>query len=160
MDSVRGVALVAVAMLAAQLAIVSPMDSGAHSGSTRERLQPVSFEGHLGRVSRRRLPVVFATGVCADALRFSGLREGRRSVALRFDEVFRGHDDRACPAVAVYRCFTVVLRAPLGRRRVVDGARNTTIPRLRSNDSAARPRSCPRLGRPPVNLAPSRLDGS
>jgi hypothetical protein len=156
----RVVALVGMTVPAAVLAIVMQNDSGVEAASTPSRVQPVSFAGHLGRASRRRLPVVVTTGVCADALRFSALRQGRRSVTLRFDEVFRGDPDRVCPAVAAYRCFTVVLRAPLGRRRVVDEARGARIRRLRSDDPAARQKPCPRLGPPPVNLAPSRLDGT
>jgi hypothetical protein len=159
MSSRRVVTLVALTATGAVLASVAPTHSGVEAASEQERLQPVSFAGHLGRSSRRRLPVVFSTGVCADALRFSALREGRRSVAVRFDEVFRGDAERVCPAIAAYRCFTVVLHTPLGRRRVVDAARGVTIRRLRSDEPAARQKSCPRLGRPPVDLAPSRLDG-
>jgi hypothetical protein len=130
---------------------------GAKAADPAEHLQPVSFEGHLGRATRRRLPAVFTTGVCGDALRFSVLRQGRHSVAIRFDEVFRGNTDRVCPAIAAYRCFTIVLRAPLAGRRVIDAARGGTIPRAGARHPAGNQTSCPRVADPPADLPPSRL---
>jgi hypothetical protein len=125
---------------------------GGQTTSEAERVEPVSYDAHFGRPARRRLPITFTTGICADAVRFSVLRQRRSSVAVRFDEVFRG-DARPCPAIAKQRCVTVILRSPLRGRRVIDAARGVRIPR-RSGDPGGQ--ACPRVGRPPVDLPPTR----
>jgi hypothetical protein len=146
------IAVVASALAIAVVGALSHAGGGAQAAPSPERLQPVSFEGHLGRATRRRLPVVFTTGVCADGLRFSTLREGKRSVSIRLDEVFRGTEERPCILLAKYRCVTIVLRKPLGHRRVLDQAPGVAIPPQRER----RTTDCPRVPAPPADLPPSR----
>ena len=132
------------AALVLVLALVVAADAGARSSDTQGR-RPVRIDSVLAKTGLRTVRVNLVRGVCATDFRLATLRQTRTSVRMAFDEQPES-SHTPCPALARFECYAVVLRRPLGTRRIVDMTTGRAVPR--SPERGLPFSSCPRIALP------------
>lgn len=114
--------------------------SAAQDGSGDVEMFPANVRSHEGKASRRRLPLVVATGPCTRAVFVTELVEYADRVSVRVE---RAEPPGICQDVAIHRCMEVKLKYALGTRSVTMATDGRPVPR--STPPAPREGSCTRL---------------